>query len=278
MLNYAFDPTLVNPVSARVGQQVLGGIRFAGVDGAPDRPWKYDKNNYQFRVGTAYSLNDKTVLRGGWGKYFLNPTSTSFNAGFAQSTPIITSLDGNRTPTYALNNPWPTGIQSPPGSALGPLTFLGRNPSFSNPDFIVPNVHQFSVGIQRELPFRISLDVTYAGSRSDDIEGNFGGYNEPSAAFQAQCDVTLGGSRTLCDQQLTNPFFNVPGFEGTTRFTSPTLSRFELSRPFPAFVGVQPEPAEPRHDEVRLAAVRGQQALGEGRHHQCWLHMGAALD
>ena len=37
MLNYAFDPTLVNPVSARVGQQVLGGIRFAGVDGAPDR-------------------------------------------------------------------------------------------------------------------------------------------------------------------------------------------------------------------------------------------------
>ena len=73
MLNYAFDPTLVNPVSARVGQQVLGGIRFAGVDGAPDRPWKYDKNNYQFRVGTAYSINDKTVLRAGWGKYYPQP-------------------------------------------------------------------------------------------------------------------------------------------------------------------------------------------------------------
>jgi hypothetical protein len=237
MLNYAFDPALVNPVSARVGQQVLGGIRFAGVDGAPDRPWKYDKNNYQFRVGTAYSLNEKTVLRGGWGKYYLNPTSQSFNAGFAQATPIITSLDGNRTPTYALSNPWPNGIQDPPGSALGPLTFLGRNPSFSNPDFIVPNVHQFSAGVQRELPYRISLDVTYAGSRSYDIEGNWGGYNEPSAAFQAQCDVTLGGSRTLCDQQLPNPFFNVPGFEGTARFTSQNLSRFELSRPFPAFTG-----------------------------------------
>jgi len=32
----------------------------------------------------------------------------------------------------------------------------------------------------------------------------------------------------------------VPGFEGTTRFTSPTLSRFELSRPFPAFSGCAP--------------------------------------
>ena len=62
MLNYAFDPTIVNPVSARVGQQVMGGIRFAGVDGAPDRPWKYDKDNWQGRVGMAYSINDKTVL------------------------------------------------------------------------------------------------------------------------------------------------------------------------------------------------------------------------
>jgi hypothetical protein len=67
MLNYAFDPTIVNPVSSRVGQQVMGGLRFAGVNGAPDRPWKLDKNNYQFRVGTAYQLNEKTVLRAGYG-------------------------------------------------------------------------------------------------------------------------------------------------------------------------------------------------------------------
>jgi hypothetical protein len=237
MLNYAFDPTIVNPVSARVGQQVMGGLRFVGVDGAPDRPWKYDWNNYQIRVGTTYSINDKTVVRAGYGKYFLNPTTQSFNNGFSQTTPLIASNDGGRTPTYALANPWPSGIQPAAGSSLGPLTFLGRGPSSSNPDFVVPNVHQFSAGIQRELPYRISLDVTYAGSRSYDIEGNFGGYNEPSAAFQAQCDVTLGGSRSLCDQLLPNPFYNVPGFEGTARFTNPTLSRFELSRPFPAFTG-----------------------------------------
>jgi Carboxypeptidase regulatory-like domain/TonB-dependent Receptor Plug Domain len=237
MLNYAFDPTIVNPVSARVGQQVMGGLRFAGVDGAPDRPWKYDKNNYQFRVGTAYQLNEKTVLRAGYGKYFLNPTSQSNNTGFGLSSPIITSTDGNRTPTYALGNPWPSGIQDPPGSSLGPLTFLGRGPTTSNPDFIVPNVHQFSAGIQRELPWRVSLEATYAASRSYDIEGNFGGFNEPSAAFQAACDVTLGGSRSACDQLVNNPFFNVPGFEGTTRFTNQQLSRFELARPFPAFTG-----------------------------------------
>jgi hypothetical protein len=236
MLNYAFDPTIVNPVSARVGQQVMGGIRFVGVDGAPDRPWKLDKNNYQFRVGTAYSLNEKTVLRAGYGKYFLNPTSEGNNAGFSLSTPIIASTDGNRTPTYALSNPWPNGIQSPPGSSLGPLTFLGRDPSFSNPDFVVPNVHHVSVGIQRELPWRINLEATYAGSRSYDLEGARS-FNEPSAEFQRQCDVTQGGSRSFCDALLPNPFFGVPGFEGTTRFTNQTLTRFELNRPFPAFGG-----------------------------------------
>jgi hypothetical protein len=235
MLNYAFDPTIVNPISARVGQQVMGGLRFAGVDGAPVRPWKYDKNNYQARAGATFQINEKTVLRGGYGKYFLNPTSQSFNAGFSQSTTLIASTDGNRTPTYALSNPFPNGIQTPSGSSLGPLTFLGRGPSTSNPNFVVPNVHQYSIGVQRELPWRMSLDITYAGSRSYDIEANFGGVNEPSAAFQRQCDVTQGGNRAFCDALLTNPFQNIPGFEGTTRFTNATLTRFELSRPFPAF-------------------------------------------
>ena len=53
----------------------------------------------------------------------------------------------------------------------------------------------------------------------------------------ARCDVTLGGSRSFCDELLPNPFFGVKGFEGTTRFTNQTLSRFELNRPFPAFGG-----------------------------------------
>ena len=236
-LNYAFDPTIVNPISARVGQQVMGGIRFVGVGGAPKTPWKYDRNNWQPRVGAAYQINDKTVLRGGFGKYFLNPTSESFTNGFSVTTNLISSNDGGRTPTYALSNPFPTGIQQPAGSALGPLTFLGRGPSFSNPNFVVPYVYQYSVSVQRQLPWNVSLEASFVGSRSRKIQDNFGSYNEPSAAFQLQCDVTKGGSRSFCDQLLPNPFFNVPGFEGTTRFTNATLSRFELNRPFPAFGG-----------------------------------------
>jgi len=236
-LNYAFDPTIVNPISASVGQPLNGGIRFAGVSGAPTTPWKFDWNNWQPRAGAAYQINAKTVLRAGYGRYFENPTGQSVSNGFSLSTSLISSNDSGRTPTYALANPFPNGIQQPPGASLGPLTFLGRNPSFSSPDYVVPTVQQFSVGVQRELPWKVALEASYVGSRTHKMQSEWRGVNEPSAAFQLQCDVTQGGSRSLCDQLLPNPFFGVPGFEGTSRFTSPTLSRFELSRPFPEFSG-----------------------------------------
>lgn len=237
-LNYIFDPTIVNPVSGAAGRQVMGGLTFVGVNGAPDSPYKYDKNNFQFRGGFAYQLADKTVLRGGYGRYFLNPTDQGQSQGFSLQTTLIPSNDANRTPLYNLGNPFPSGVLQPPGNSLGALTFLGRDITFNNPNFVIPYVDQFSVGVQHELPWHIVAEVSYAGSRSRNQETQFRGINEPSRALQDQCDVTQGGSRAICDAQLTNPFFGVAGFQGTSRFTSATLSRFELSRPYPQFTNI----------------------------------------
>jgi hypothetical protein len=237
-LNYIFDPSIVNPVGGAVGSEVLGGLTFVGVDGNPEIPWKWDYNNIQLRAGTAYQLDDKTVLRGGYGRYFLNPTGQGQTQGFSLQTTLISSTDNNRTPLYNLGNPFPSGVQQPPGSSLGPETYLGRDISYSLPDFQVPYVDQFSVGIQRELPWGVTAEVSYAGSRSWKQQSEFRGINEASRSLLDQCDVTQGGNRAFCDAQLPNPFFGVPGFEGTSRFTSPTLSRAELSRPFPAFTRI----------------------------------------
>ena len=233
-LNYIFDPTIQNPIAAKVGQPVQGGLTFLTNSGV-NTPYKYDKNNFQGRAGLAYQINDKTVFRAGYGKYYLNPTDQGQTQGYSLATQLISSNDSGRTPTYALGNPFPNGVQQPPGSSLGPLTFLGRNLNFVNPNFVTPSVHQFSIGIQRELPWKIALEVSYVGSRSYDVQANWGGFNEASAAFQHQCDVTQGGSRSFCDQTVPNPYFNVPGFEGTGRFTSQTLARSELARPYNAF-------------------------------------------
>ena len=243
-LNVGFDPNVVNPVSSRIdqtrfsGYQVRGGLEFANVDGRPRYPYQYDKNNIQPRLGLAYLLGEKTVLRGGYGLYYINVVGISDSNGFGISTPLITTLDDNRTPTYALSNPFSQGVAQAPGASQGLETFLGRGPGFSNRDFVNPYVHQFSVGVQRELPWRTTLEVTYVGSRTHAEQNRWGGFNEPPLSLRNRCDVTQGGVAAFCNELLPNPFYQVPGFEGTTRFTSPTLSRYELSRPFPQFTGM----------------------------------------
>ena len=247
--NFGFDPTVVNPVSSRVpgSPQLRGGLLFAGANDNPEGVYKWDYNNIQPRAGFAYQLNEQTVLRGGYGLYYLNPTDTGRRFGFDVTTPSINSLDDGRTSLLNFSNPFPAGINDPLGAAGGLFTYLGRNPDFFNTDFKVPYVHQFSLGFQRQLPFRTVLEVSYVGSRTRNEQtpgpgGTQGpnpgfGFNEPDAAFRARCDVTQGGSPTFCNEQLTNPFLGVPGFENTTFFTAPTLSRYQLNRPFPQFTG-----------------------------------------
>lgn len=250
-INYGFDTQVVNPVSTRINQQqfpgyqVRGGLGFVGVEGNPRYPYQWDKNNLQPRVGFAYLFDEKTVMRGGYGLYYINVVGISDSNGFSITTPLITSLDDNRTSTYPLSTPFSQGVANAPGAAQGLETFLGRNPSFSNPDFINPYVHQFSLGLQRELPWRTTVELTYVGSRTRQEQNRWGGFNEPPVELRNQCDPTQGapppGYATrpaYCSELLPNPFFQVPGFEGTTRYTSPRLSRYELSRPFPQFTGI----------------------------------------
>jgi hypothetical protein len=239
-LNRGFNTTAVNPANARInrarlinGTQIVGGLGFVEEGQAAV---KSDYNNWQPRFGFAYSFDGKTVVRGGWGRYFVNPVGAPGypTNGFAIQTPYVPSLDGNRTSLLNLANPFPNGVLRPAGSSLGLETFLGLNFSYSNPDFRVPYVDNFSLGIQRQLPFGVAAEVSYVGSRARDQQSQFNGINEPTQAFRDRCDVTKGGNRLFCDELLPNPFFQVAGFSGA-RFNNPTLSRYELSRPFPQF-------------------------------------------
>lgn len=242
-INYGFDRTTVNPANARIdrtklinGTQIVGGLGFAKPGQAAV---KSDFNNIQPRFGFAYAWNEKTVIRGGYGRYFVNPVGAPGypTNGFSIQTPFVGSTDSGRTPLLNLSNPFPNGVLQPPGSSLGLETFLGLGFSYSNPDFRVPYVDNFSLGVQRQLPFGIAAEVSYVGSRAYDAQSQFNGINEPSQSFRDKCDITKGGSRAFCDELLPNPFYRVAGFSGA-RFNNPTLSRYELMRPFPQFGGI----------------------------------------
>ena len=248
-LNRGFDGGVTSPIASQISaanlalypnlRDLKGGFQFAGVGGNPTLAAKNDLNNVQGRVGAAYQVNSKMVLRGGWGLYYLNPNNNSLQtAGFATNTPIVNSLDGDRTLVSGnlLSNPYPSGIARPTGSSLGAATFVGRNNNWYNPNFVTPKVHQFSLGVQYQTTKTSNLEINYVGSRSLDLN-NQRDYNIPSLDFRKRCNPLEGGSVDFCNALLPNPFKGIDAFRGTTHFTADNLSRFDLNRPFPQFNG-----------------------------------------
>jgi len=247
-LNRGFNATIDNPVASQIPADMLalypelgslkGGLNFTGVGGQPRLAAQRDLSNWQPRVGAAFQITQKLVMRGGYGVYYLNPNNNYLqSAGFSHSTPIVNSVDGGRTPiANVLSNPYPGGITRPTGASLGPLTFVGRNSNWFNPNFVTPFVRQFSFGFQYQLIRTGTLDVSYVGSRTVGANDEKA-YNIPSLDFRRKCNLMEGGSPVYCDQALPNPFRNVEAFRGTGFFTSTTLSRYQLNRPFPQFSG-----------------------------------------
>src|SRR5205823_3691470 len=79
----------------------------------PGRP--QDKNNVQPRLGFAYSLNDRTVLRGGAGLYYADVTSPNVEWSKSPEIIAIISATNDGRPDFAANpfkGPLPTFAQA----------------------------------------------------------------------------------------------------------------------------------------------------------------------
>ena len=247
-MNGPFDSKAASPLASQIPTDMLaqypqlrsltGGLTFAGVNGIPSTPAHLNKRNWQPRVGFAYQLRDKLVMRGGFGLYYSNPGNDYFQtAGFSTSTSLVNSLDGGRTPIQnILSNPYPDGISTPTGAALGALTFVGRNNDWFDSSFQTPRVWSFSYGFQYQVSRMSTLEVSYVGSRSYNLNMQKD-YNIPTLDFRKTCNIQEGGSPVFCNQQVPNPFKGIPAFQGTSFFTANTLSRFQMARPFPQFNG-----------------------------------------
>lgn len=232
--NYANNPTPEIPASQFL---VRGGITFAGVNGQPEGLYQTPKNNLMPRFGLAYKLNEKTVIRGGYGIFFGflgQRRGDVTQSGFSRDTPIITTVDGIHF-TSTLSNPFPNGILEPLGAAQGPQTFLGQAITFFNPKPLAPYNQRWDLGFQRELPGGWIAEASYVGNRGTHIEITRN-LNVTPQQYLSTLPTRDNATRSYLTANVPNPFFGV--LPGTTIGGTTMIARERLLRPFPQFDSV----------------------------------------
>lgn len=241
-------------------RQVLGGLQFAGVGGAPRHIKNYDNNNFAPRLGLAYKLTDRLVIRTGAG-FFYNPT-TGFGPGtatvgavsFNSVSPVIGSQDGGRTPFTDVSDPFPLGFNAPSNGAEGLATFLGQSPAAIVRTDRTPYSVQWNFNIQYELPDDWLVDMAYAGNSGVKLLGSGVQFNQLPNEHQSLGD--------RLNEQVENPFFGViPSNLGLGRRT---VSVGQLLRPYPHYTGLNTPRGYEFHSNYHALQVKVRKRYSSG--------------
>lgn len=233
LTNFDFDAP--SPLQA-AGLNVRGGLTFVGQNGASRYNANPDRNNVAPRLGIAYRLTPKTVIRTGAGLFYATSTGIGGGAGpfgvsgFQAATSIVTSLDGV-TPVVNWSDPYPNGFNSPSGASQGLGTLLGQSIQFYDRGNKTPYSAQWNFNIQRELPGAVVFEVGYVGTRGLNLLENLVLNQLPAG------QLALGDALRT---QIPNPFF---GQITVGPLANRTVARAQLLRPYPQFDGVNSQAA-----------------------------------
>ncbi|HYP06822.1 MAG TPA: hypothetical protein VER03_11380, partial [Bryobacteraceae bacterium] len=241
-----FSPTVINPSAGGLrGGTVYEGSGSGRCDCefAPTYPYAIGP-----RLGVAYQLTPKTVLRAGWGITY--NTTQQFNY-----------LDGRRS----LGTGWNTIDFDDPTYGF-PATTLSRglvyNPadlyraSFdpgirplpntitSPPELVDPNggrpgrIMQWNISLQQELTANLLVEAAYIGNRGSWLpNNNLVDYNAltPEAIRAAGLDINNAADRTLLRARIDSPTVQARGFQLPYAGFPGGQTLAQSLRPFPQF-------------------------------------------
>jgi len=143
---------------------------------------KNDTNNFAPRLGFAYTVSDRTVVRGGYGRFFAQGTQDEahqtilYQIGASPLVPYDGRLD---FPT----NPFPNGTPTF-SSVLANSCDLNGNkpgcivrqfvPEINSPFWEMPYSHQASIGVQHQIGAVMSFEsnVVYTGGHNEEFTPN----------------------------------------------------------------------------------------------------------
>lgn len=214
----AVDPTLANPGAGNI----LGAYTYFGTGpgrNGQTRPQDTYKKAFGPRVGFAYSINDKTVFRGGYGIFYEPLKEGSFadqdGLGFFNRQTITPTNGGPIQIDNGVTRIFP---------ASGPFTPDGQNGS--NGVILVPassgrpaDIQTWNLDIQRQITTNMVLSVAYVGSKGTHLPALNIIPNQVNPSF-----LSLGNELTM----------NVTCLAGGT---CPNAVAAGVKLPYPGFTG-----------------------------------------
>jgi outer membrane receptor protein involved in Fe transport len=209
-LNYGVRADIVSPqvvnepgnggwLDVDSGQILVGGVGDVNLAGNVK-----NKVNFAPRLGVTYQVNEKTVLRGGYGRsYDIGVFGSTFGHAVTQNLPVLAVQELN--PPNSFNSVFNLN-QGPPPATFPAVPANGR---FALPNGIfarllpseqnLAHLDAYNVTLQRELGRDISAEIAYVGNQG---RGFFG--DNPATNYN---QATIEGFGTLTQDQR-KPFFS----------------------------------------------------------------------
>jgi outer membrane receptor protein involved in Fe transport len=220
-LNYGLRLDIINPQT--VNEPGNGGfldldtgmIKVAGVGGIGLNGDVENTLNWAPRIGATYQLDERTVIRAGYGRsYDIGVFGSLFGHSVTQNLPVLSIQQLNAPENFdsvfnLASGPPPPVFPDVPANGQFPLpdgVFARALPEKQRP----PHVDAFNVTVQRELTPTMSFEVAYVGNRGGNV---FAGDGPDFNINQA----TINGYPNV-PRNLRRPFFNEFGWTQDVAF------------------------------------------------------------
>jgi len=177
------------------------GIGNVGVHGVQNMNWA----NLAPRLGIAYQLNSKTVIRTGYGwAYELGTFGATFGHNVTQNPPILSRQQLNSAANFQTVFTLAAGPTAPPSPAV-PLSGQFLLPSgitgiARHSDVRLPRVEAYNFTVERQLAANTSLSVGYVGNTGRHVGTGSG----DDFKINANAPAFVPG---LSNQNLGRPFY-----------------------------------------------------------------------
>lgn len=235
------------------GEIRVAGVGGIGLNGNINNKWSY----FAPRLGAVYQLDQKTVIRMGYGRSFdMGVFGSNFGHSVTQTLPVLAdqsvqNINGQVFPAFVLDSgpPLPS-LPSVPSNGLLPLNgpacyqsatlpaSAGGGPSGQfcaqahiRPTFVrLPTLDAWNATLQRQLTPTMSLEVAYIGNKGSHIfAGDSDTYNvnQPSIGPGTAVVTATGVAFTpTTPLGYRRPFFNAftyPNFPDPTNVANPSI-------------------------------------------------------